>query len=570
MLYYHHVTQCSESMQINPNLHNSTNYIRDVPARLLAAFADKSSVHATVVSATTTGLVQLQVGQQVIQAQTGKLLKAGDEVQLQKQQEGGKTVIKITLLEPASAPSSKATPAPTLQNGQQVAVEVIKVLTNNMMMVKPVTTAANANLAGLPAEIELDISALKTRFTVADRLMLEVLSEKPLSVALKADKLPAEMQIQQLKQQLLAQIQADSGGFNALNKLLQVSEAAKHPLLSQALEQLTASLTEKTALQQPELLKQSLLNSGNFLEKKLADALVNSSPIPRQIQQDAKANLLQFSQLLKQLIQQPQVLRALADPQVMATLPEAVQKAIIQLNNASVELRQLPAQVPAALAHSGQTPMQLLLTLLTGLRPVANDITPGDELAATKSFMLPLMAQSANSAQNSSSTPIARQVEWQLLREVLREVDALSSRIQHNQLSMVRDTDTPSNMNVWLFDLPVKDKQHFELLQLRLEQHSPEQQSGADIWQVQLNLETANLGPMQARISLQNQDVKVTLLAEKAESTELLRQHIDELNQRLDKLGVTVSQLHCRQATISPMTRDETTSGSQHLVDISV
>ena len=75
---------------------------------------------------------------------------------------------------------------------------------------------------------------------------------------------------------------------------------------------------------------------------------------------------------------------------------------------------------------------------------------------------------------------------------------------------------------------------------------------------------------MQARISLHQLDVQVVLLAERQDSSELLSRHIDELNQRLDKLGVTVSHLSCRQAPIKPLTIEPEAVLPKHLLDISV
>jgi hypothetical protein len=137
---------------------------------------------------------------------------------------------------------------------------------------------------------------------------------------------------------------------------------------------------------------------------------------------------------------------------------------------------------------------------------------------------------------------------------------------------MLKDPDSSANANVWLFDIPVKDKQQLEMLQMKLEQHHPDSSDGEEaIWQVQLNLETQNLGPMQARISLHQSDVKVVLLAEHESSANLLARHIDDLNKRLARLDINVSHLSCRQAAIKPLTAvDAFRSEQTHLLDISV
>ncbi|MEC9313553.1 MAG: flagellar hook-length control protein FliK, partial [Pseudomonadota bacterium] len=269
---------------------------------------------------------------------------------------------------------------------------------------------------------------------------------------------------------------------------------------------------------------------------------------------------------------QPGQTRVLDNPALMRKLPLEVQTALRQLVSTPQELRNLPAQVPPALASRGQTPMQLLLGLLSGLAgqttqslPAGSPTSPSANLTGVQAFI-----QAREMAAAPAQQAAIRAAEWQILRELLREVESTSARIQFNQLSMLRDPDNPNN-NVWLFDLPVKDKQQLEMLQMRLEQHKGDKNNEDEaIWQVQLNLETQNLGPMQARISLYQQNVQVVLLAERQESSDLLSRHIDDLNQRLDKLGVNVSHLSCRQAPIMPLTIEPEQSLPRHLLDISV
>ena len=330
-------------------------------------------------------------------------------------------------------------------------------------------------------------------------------------------------------------------------------------------------MTDKTALQQPEAIKQTINNSGVFLE-----SFLKTNPRSVTTGQDFKANLLQLAEVLKQQVQQPALNRLVDSPDIMKKLPIEVQSALKQLATTPQDLRQLPAQVQAALASKGQTPMQLLLGLLSSLRsatsssetslaPLSLNTTQNQNLSGVQAFI------NARDGQISQAQNAVRFVEWQMMRDLLREVESATARIQFNQLSMARESDLPNNVNVWLFDLPVKDKQQLEMLQLRLEQHSPDLTVGEEaIWQVQLNLETQNLGPMQARISLHKQDIKVVILAEREESANVLSQYLDELNQRLQKLDISISHLSCRQGAISPLTTDIQPSQGEHLLDISV
>ncbi|WP_289281951.1 flagellar hook-length control protein FliK, partial [Methylophaga sp. UBA5088] len=167
---------------------------------------------------------------------------------------------------------------------------------------------------------------------------------------------------------------------------------------------------------------------------------------------------------------------------------------------------------------------------------------------------------------------VTRAIEYQMMRDLLQDVESVSAKIQFNQLSMVQDNDLNTNANVWLFDLPVKEKQQLELLQMRVEQHFPNKNTDDDsvLWQVQLNLETQNLGPMQARISLQDKNVSVVILAERQQSADLLSSHLDNLDGRLNEMGFSIHHLSCRQALVTPVTPVNTTRLNDYLVDISV
>jgi hypothetical protein len=556
-------------MQINPSLSQQPEVVREVPARLLAAVAEGQRVEATVLARVSADTIRIQVGDSQYQINSRQNVQPGQSLQLERVVENGKPVIRIS-----AATLENFQPAAMLRQGQQLAVEVIKLLAQNRLLVTPTLTSPSlpqlgngsvASAPGLPTRIEVDISQIRQSFRPGERLAMEVLREQPLAVQLKAGAPTRAELIQQYQRDLLPQFNRGSPALTTLNQL--PAQMTLPQPVRQSLTQLMQGLSERQQLQQADGLRQALNNSGLFLESRLRNA-----PTQNLVGQDLKANLLQLAQQLRTELAQPAQTRVLDNPALMQKLPLEVQTALRQLVSTPQELRNLPAQVPPALASRGQTPMQLLLGLLSGLAgqttqspPAGSPSSPSANLTGVQAFI-----QAREMAAAPAQQAAIRAAEWQILRELLREVESASARIQFNQLSMLRDPDNPNN-NVWLFDLPVKDKQQLEMLQMRLEQHKGDKNNEDEaIWQVQLNLETQNLGPMQARISLHQQNVQVVLLAERQESSDLLSRHIDELNQRLDKLGVNVSHLSCRQAPITPLTIEPEQSLPRHLLDISV
>jgi len=569
-------------MQINSSQQNSAEVIRDVPARLLASLADGERVQATVIAKLSGQSVKLQVRDSVLQLVSQQPLQPGQKIELQRTVEAGRAVLAIVPAETTLSAERLASLNPSLKPGQQLAVDVIKLLAQNRLLVSPSLITNNGSVAtstpantqsslaqALPRQIEVDISALKQSFKPGDKLAIEVMQTQPLTIKLRSDSPTRAEQIQSYQRRLIPQIDRTATPLATLNK--SITEPVLPQAIRQEITRLFQGVTDKTALQQPEAIKQTINNSGVFLE-----SFLKTNPRSVTTGQDFKANLLQLAEVLKQQVQQPALNRLVDSPDIMKKLPIEVQSALKHLATTPQDLRQLPAQVQAALASKGQTPMQLLLGLLSSLRsatsssetslaPLSLNTTQNQNLSGVQAFI------NARDGQISQAQNAVRFVEWQMMRDLLREVESATARIQFNQLSMARESDLPNNVNVWLFDLPVKDKQQLEMLQLRLEQHSPDLTVGEEaIWQVQLNLETQNLGPMQARISLHKQDIKVVILAEREESANVLSQYLDELNQRLQKLDISISHLSCRQGAISPLTTDIQPSQGELLLDISV
>ncbi|GAB4293020.1 MAG: hypothetical protein Kow0083_06150 [Methylophaga sp.] len=553
-------------MQIKPTLTQQSEVVREVSARLLAALTEGQPVEAKVMARLSADSLRVQIGNSQYQIQTRQSFQSGQMVQLERGVDNGKPVIRVT---PVVAENNQT--AVLLKQGQLVAVEVVKVLAENRLLVSPSLIGLNSSRpaqpgtsSGLPPRIEIDISSLQQQFRPGERLALEVLREQPLLVQLKAGSPSRAELIQQYQREVLPHFNRAGPAFNTLSQL--PAELPVAQVIRRGVNQLLQGLSERQSLQQAEGLRQALNNSGLFLENRLSTGVSQTL-----LKQDLKANLLQLAEQLKMALSSTGQFKELD----MQRLPGEVQRALQQLVNTPQDLRKLPAQVPPALASRGQTPMQLLLGLLAGLASHgASESTAFPASAALMQAKNMTGVQAFIQAREMAAAPaqaMLRAAEWQILRDLLREVESASARIQFNQLSMLRDPDNPSNTHVWLFDIPVRDKQQLEMLQMRLEQHSANLTEGDDaIWQVQLNLETQNLGLMQARISLHQQDVKVVLLAERQESSELLSHYIDDLSRRLDQLGVHISHLSCRQAPIKPLTAEPEAVLPQHILDISV
>ncbi len=235
-------------------------------------------------------------------------------------------------------------------------------------------------------------------------------------------------------------------------------------------------------------------------------------------------------------------------------------------------MSKLPAQIQTALASIGKTPSQLLSVLLSGFASAAGTEAEAKTQAQTQTATQTQIANQAAIAANKSAVQSkVLASELLVLRELLREVEGVHAKLQFNQLAMLKDPDSPTAPNVWLMDLPLKDKDRLEMLQLHIEQYVKKSDEEEDTWNVQLTLDTYNLGPLQATINMCGQDVKVMLCAEWQESAQLLEDNMGILNADLAKLDVNISHLSCRCGEVAPTTVSASNFyQSDSLVDISV
>lgn len=506
-------------------------------AQSLRGIAVGQKVEAMVMQNAAAGqLVTLQLADRQIQIRAELPLTQGQTLLLERLPATAPAPLKLLNL--IAAPLSADTL--NLKAGSQVAVEVIKLLAQHNVLVK-----LNSVLPNLPAQLQVDISQLNAAqrtMQPGDKLLLEILKLQPLSVIVR----PApDIDINQLQRQLLPQLLTPPAKLTAL--LTPVSDRNIQQQIQPAINQLLQALPQPQALQNAGLLQQAIGQSGIFLEQQLA------SKLP--VSQDFKANLLTLAAALKTALQSSDI-----PPGKANLLPTEVRQQLVQLLSQPQHLQQLPAHIPGLLSSAGKTPTQLILQLLTGhsaLPPLQSAQTLPPMTAAAQN--LPIPAQFAELAR---------------LQLLLREVEGTLARVQLNQLSMLREPDANSpTSQVWLTDVPVRDKQQLQWLQLQIERRknaAADAEQGDDHWQVTLNLETLTLGQLQAAIRLQNNQLQVILTAQSLTTLNLLEQDLDWLHEKLTALDLTVSQCRCRLGKVAWLTPVDISEQRDALLDISV
>ena len=441
-------------MLIQQPIQNTLGVINDIPSQLLASLTVGQRVDAIVMApAQTAQIVTLKVTDSLVEIRSPVPLRQGELVQLEVVQQGDKAVLKLVVATNSAQAIAKLVESAPLKVGQQIAVEVIKLLAENRLLVEAKSRfGSTIQKTVAPQTFDIDTSQLTKTPKIADKLLMDIVGLKPLQVQLAVDTKSREQLLLERIRQLLPQLPSSpniKGLVNAL-KTIELPESVRREI-----QNIIQNVVDKNAVNKSQVLQQALKMSGSFTEKQLITQ-------PELIAKDFKGNLLKLLQVLES---------------------ELANKTKIKVGtNAKIALP---------------------LVQLT---------------SQSQAMMLAQTISQKVSAEQSGNVP----AELLALQSLLKEAEGIHTKIQHNQLAMLKEPESSITAS-WLVDLPVKDKSNIDIMQLQIDQHK--RQTGSeegDIWSVKLRLDTQNLGPVQATVTMIADDVKIVLRAEREDSANLL------------------------------------------------
>ncbi len=162
-----------------------------------------------------------------------------------------------------------------------------------------------------------------------------------------------------------------------------------------------------------------------------------------------------------------------------------------------------------------------------------------------------------NRAAPAEPTPASatdgHRTRLQLLAELFRQTEGSLARLQTHQLHSLPAED--ASLQAWRFELPVQQPGRIDSFLIRLErERKREQRNGRNgaTWRISLHFDFSPLGPVEARLSLQGEEVSAFFLAEQADSATLLERHLPHLNEAFARAGLKVGRLLSQQGTVSP------------------
>ncbi len=298
---------------------------------------------------------------------------------------------------------------------------------------------------------------------------------------------PQDVQAQTLRSALprqlpLAPLLANLGAVAA--RLQNASDPAGKEL-AQLARQVMDGLAGKADVSQGVGLKQAVLNSGVFLEAKLAAALASGTRLPTG---DLKAGLLR---LLTGL--QAQTAGSSGPAERAATDTAAGRSA--------------PSATPPPPLRGGQ---------------------PQPQASANTTL--------ANATLSAATTEIVRQTEGALARLQLSQVASLPSEQQPQRLWTL-ELPVQHDQRTDLFQLRIE------------EETSGSARDNTTPWSVMLAFDLPSLGPVHARILVNGPQVSATLWAEHPSTAALFNAQLEELRAGLQRAGMLVGRIACTEGS---------------------
>lgn len=288
-----------------------------------------------------------------------------------------------------------------------------------------------------------------------------------------------------------------------------------------ALARLEASIADRHDVLDPAVLRDTLKRAGTQLEHTLLQYANAPQRLPTtQIDYDLKAGLQRLAQALQQLPQTSTP--ASGNPPAMPVRPTTLPPLSAPAQFAAV-LAVASAPAPPALPTS---------TVAAPLAPAQPDTPP-------PLLQLPLQPQARQPA------PAALDV-LTLAGGMLKHAEAALSRIEIMQL----EAHPAASPQAWMVEIPVRDDDGFDVLQLRFEQESAHGQADAAApWTLGFTLEPPGLGAIHGQIRLHCAQVNVDLWAQRADAVQALEEQTSVLSQLLEGSGLELVQLRVRQGT---------------------
>lgn len=170
--------------------------------------------------------------------------------------------------------------------------------------------------------------------------------------------------------------------------------------------------------------------------------------------------------------------------------------------------------------------------------------------------LLPLKIQGLTQALKSLNTAQVKQLQqWLQLLPMIGEIRHLAehslSTITHNQLQSLQ-ADADSAFIIFFNLLVAKTPDWIDLFNIKISKESREQEEG-EHWHVTIQMQLPELGKMEARLILADQQLHAGITSESKTTYQLVSQHLSLLEVALNSAGFNVATISSKHEDIKPI-----------------
>ncbi|MCW8855277.1 MAG: flagellar hook-length control protein FliK [Gammaproteobacteria bacterium] len=292
------------------------------------------------------------------------------------------------------------------------------------------------------------------------------------------------------------------------------------------LQQLIDSIAKPQQVTDTKQLKTLIQKTGVFLEPRL----LQSSRMelkPGIISQDMKSQLQVISQQIKAELpvnQTPADSRGVKIDQVIS-----------QYLGGEISIKALGQFL------STQLPAEKLSLLLNQLQKNQNFTPQIKELLPQSIIQLLTHIQNQPNSKSLTDTLISLFIKLPILNDLKTNIDNLLNKIISQQLlPLTKDADSPQ---FFLFDLPVKHNKETTVFQFRIDEEKNPDKDKESSWSVLINFEFEELGPIQVKIKLYENNISTLFHAEKLTTADKINEHLSLLESALKSAGFNIGNI---------------------------
>ena len=312
--------------------------------------------------------------------------------------------------------------------------------------------------------------------------------------------------------------------INTVEKILASTSALTE--IKPVLQQLITSIPDLKQVIDHQQLKSQIRNSGVYMESRLLN-IENAQQLQSIKSNDLKHQLLTIKQLIDN---QLKIDNNLTEPR-SSNLEEVISKYI----KGELTIKQLGHSLASRLPIET---VELLLKQLQSSQLVS---------LSTKDIFYPVIEPLINhiriqpDGKSLADALISVLVKSPLINELKSNIDSLINKVINQQLlPLTKDADSP---NFILFDLPVKHNKEITLFQFRIDEEKNKNKMKKPVWTVSINFEFEELGAIQTKISLQDNNISTLFHAEKETTANRINRNIPQLKSNLEIAGFKVTNI---------------------------